>query len=218
MEQALYRFLFSQDDGFGIRSRLETLLGPETAQAFLLQLPAIRAVLETDLQAAIEGDPAAESREEIIACYPGFYATAIHRLAHSLWQLGVPRVPRIMAERCHSATGIDIHPAATLGSSFFIDHGTGVVIGETARIGNGVRLYQGVTLGAAQTGRALRGVRRHPTLEDGVTVYANATVLGGDTVIGQSSIIGAHVLIATSVPPNTLVTADTSGLRFRPLP
>jgi serine O-acetyltransferase len=162
----------------------------------------VRAVLQTDVQAAFDGDPAASSMQEVILAYPGLEAIAIQRLAHELYQLGVPVIPRMMTEWAHGRTGIDIHPGAKIGSHFFIDHGTGVVIGETAEIGNHVKLYQGVGLVAKSlaAGQALRGKKRHPSLEDHVTVYANATIVGGDTIIGSSSTIGASVFLMHSVP------------------
>jgi len=158
--------------------------------------------------------------DEIIFCYPGLEAVTIHRLAHLLNRLEVPLIPRMMAEWAHSRTGIDIHPGATIGDHFFIDHGTGVVIGETCEIGSHVKLYQGVTLGALsfQTdsdGNLVRGTKRHPTIEDRVVIYANATVLGGDTVVGAGSAIGASVSLNRSVPPNTIVTVEKPSLRFR---
>lgn len=200
-------------------ARLEEETGQRIAADFWRALPRIRQTLQLDLQAALEGDPAAGSEGEILTCYPGFYAVTVHRLAHVLWELGVPLLPRAMAERAHSATGIDIHPGATIGKGLFIDHGTGVVIGETTVIGDRVRLYQGVTLGAVSTrgGQSLRGIKRHPTVEDDVTIYANATILGGNTVIGRGSIIGANVFLTESVAPNTQVTTAPPQLRFRKL-
>ncbi len=178
----------------------------KTLEFFTAQLPGVRRSLWTDIDAAYEGDPAAQSFEEIILAYPSLEAIAIYRMAHVLYRK-VPLIPRIMAEWAHSRTGIDIHPGAKIGSHFFIDHGTGVVIGETTEIGSHVRLYQGVsfiakTLGA---GRALRGKKRHPTVEDHVTIYAGTSVMGGDTVIGAGSTIGANVFLTQSVPPNSLV-------------
>jgi serine O-acetyltransferase len=171
---------------------------------FLVRLPAVRAILQTDVQAAFDGDPAASSMQEVILAYPGLEAIAIQRLAHEMYSLGVPVIPRMMTEWAHSRTGIDIHPGAKIGSHFFIDHGTGVVVGETAEIGNHVKLYQGVGLVAKSlaAGQALRGKKRHPTLEDHVTVYANATIVGGETIIGSGSTIGASVFLMTSVPAN----------------
>ena len=186
-------------------------------QAFFGELPQVRALLRSDAQAAFDGDPAASGVEEILCCYPGFYAVTVHRLAHVLHGLGVSLLPRMMAEQAHSTTGIDIHPGARIGSSFFIDHGTGVVIGETAVIGSQVKLYQGVTLGGLSTrgGQSLRGIRRHPTLEDRVTVYANATILGGNTVIGHDCVIGASAFITESVAPCTAVSMKDRELQYR---
>ena len=184
-------------------------------QEFLTRLPALTEILRTDVEAAYDGDPAASSQHEIIFAYPGIYAISIYRLAHELYLLSVPLIPRIMTEHAHSTTGIDIHPGATIGRYFFIDHGTGVVIGETTKIGARVKLYQGVTLGGLSTreGQNLRGQQRHPTLEDEVTVYSGATILGGATVIGKGSVIGGNVFITQSTPPNTRVnvTVHTAG-------
>ena len=180
---------------------------------FLSRLPLVHSAMEQDLQAFLEGDPAAAGRDEIIISYPGFYAIWVQRLAHILWGMEIPLVPRMMTELAHSATGIDIHPGAVLGQAFFIDHGTGVVIGETACIGDHVKLYQGVTLGALSTrgGQTLRGKKRHPTLEDGVTVYAGASILGGETVIGAGSTIGANAFVTGSVEPGTVVIGHRPG-------
>jgi len=177
----------------------------------------VRAVLATDVQAAFDGDPAAQSTDETIFCYPGLYAITVQRLAHEFYTLDVPLLPRIMTEYAHSLTGIDIHPGARLGPSFFIDHGTGVVIGETTSIGANVKIYQGVTLGALAPafGQALRGQKRHPTIEDNVTIYAGATILGGDTTIGQGAVIGGNVFITSSVPPLNQVTAEPPKLKYR---
>lgn len=178
-------------------------------------LPRIRGVLDTDVQAALTGDPAARSAAEVILSYPGVQAIAVHRVAHQLYQLGVPIIPRMMSELVHSRTGIDIHPGAQIGRSFFIDHGTGVVIGETSVIGERVKLYQGVTLGALSVAPDARGDdQRHPTLEDEVTIYAGATILGGDTVIGRASVVGGNVWLTHSVPPGTTVALDNPSLRF----
>lgn len=175
--------------------------------AFFRQLPHIRALAQTDLDAAWEGDPAASSRDEILFSYPGLFAITVHRLAHALYLLEVPMIPRMMNEYAHSVTGIDIHPGATIGDHFFLDHGTGVVIGETTRIGSHVRIYQGVTLGALSTrgGQNLRGVQRHPTIEDGVTIYAGASILGGETVIGANTVVGSNVFLTRSTGPNMTV-------------
>lgn len=188
---------------------LTALTGRKKCLAFLKKIPEIRRALQEDLQAAYDGDPAAESLEEIRLCYPGFYAVMIHRLAHELYELEVPLLPRMLAELAHSRTGIDIHPGAKIGSGFFIDHGTGVVIGQTAVVGCNVKLYQGVTLGGLSTrgGQCLRQSKRHPTLGDGVTVYANATILGGETVIGDGSTVGANAFITGSIPPGSKIPA-----------
>lgn len=191
--------------------RLENLTGHFTqrscAREFLSGIPAIRHAMDRDLQAFLAGDPAAQSPEEIIVSYPGFYAIMVQRLAHSLHRMQVPVLPRMMTELAHSATGIDIHPGAVLGDALFIDHGTGVVIGETTVIGSGVKLYQGVTLGAISTrgGRHLRQKKRHPTIGDAVTIYAGASILGGDTVIGEGAVIGANAFVTASVEPGAVV-------------
>jgi serine O-acetyltransferase len=177
-------------------------------------------VLDEDVQAAFEGDPAAKGFDEILFCYPGVSAITVFRIAHQLHQLGVPLIPRMMTEYAHSKTGIDIHPGAMIGRRFFIDHGTGVVVGETTRIGDNVKIYQGVTLGALsfprdENGNILRGVKRHPTLEDSVVIYANATILGGKTVIGHHSVVGSSAWITRSVEPYTTVTIESPQLRYR---
>jgi serine O-acetyltransferase len=187
---------------------------------FLRGLPDVRGILEQDVQAAFEGDPAAKSRHEIIFCYPGLEAITVYRVAHQLLLLDVPLIPRIMTELAHSKTGIDIHPGATIGPGFFIDHGTGVVLGETCEIGRNVKLYQGVTLGALSfprdaEGNIIRGKKRHPTLENDVVVYANATILGGDTIIGHHAVIGSNVWLTQSVGPYTVVSLEKPSLRMR---
>jgi serine O-acetyltransferase len=184
---------------------------------FLDRIPAVRHMLAADVQAAFDGDPAAQSPDETVFCYPGLFAIFVQRMAHEFYTRQVPLLPRIMTEHAHSLTGIDIHPGAHLGRSFFIDHGTGVVIGETTRIGNNVKIYQGVTLGAVapQYGQALRGEKRHPTIEDDVTIYAGATILGGNTIIGRGSVIGGNVFITSSVPPFNRVTAEPPKLMYR---
>jgi len=192
--------------------------GLSAAVEFLQGLPAMRELLAKDIRAAHEGDPAAGSYDEIIFSYPGVFAITVYRIAHRLYALEVPLIPRIMSEAAHGRTGIDIHPGARIGESFFIDHGTGVVIGETADIGNRVRVYQGVTLGALSLSREevddLRNKKRHPTIEDDVILYANATVLGGETVIGARSVIGGNVWITRSVPPDTQVFVKHQELIF----
>src|SRR5256886_11366252 len=184
---------------------------------FLDRLPEIRALISEDVQAAFDSDPAAQNTDETIFCYPGVFAITVQRLAHEFYKLGVPLLPRIMTEYAHSLTGIDIHPGAQLGRSFFIDHGTGVVIGETTQIGNNVKIYQGVTLGALAPafGQLLRGQKRHPTIEDDVTTYSAATILGGNTIIGQGAVIGGNVFITTSGPPLDQVSAETPRLEFK---
>lgn len=191
----------------------------ECASEFLSQLPRLRAVLATDVQAAYDGDPAASCLDEIIFSYPSIYAVMVYRLAHVLFNLRVPLIPRIMTEHAHYRTGIDIHPGTRIGSRFFIDHGTGVVVGGTAVIGHNVKLYQGVTLGAFSfdkdaNGRLIRNTKRHPTIEDDVVVYAGATILGGETVIGRGSVIGGNVWLTHSVPPGTRVLPETPNLRI----
>ncbi len=181
----------------------------------------MREVLADDVRAAFEGDPAARNLDEILFCYPGVSAITVFRIAHELYRLGVPLIPRMMTEYAHSKTGIDIHPGATIGRRFFIDHGTGVVIGETTEIGEGVKIYQGVTLGALSfqrdelTGELVRGEKRHPTIENDVVIYANATILGGHTVIGHHSIVGSSAWITRTVAPFTTVTIENPRLRFR---
>ena len=191
--------------------------GEEIAMNLLAAIPRVRDVLATDVQAALAGDPAACNSEEVILSYPGVQAITSHRIAHELYRLGVPMLPRMMSEVTHSRTGIDIHPGATIGPSFFIDHGTGVVMGETTLIGARVKLYQGVTLGALSVrGREeARGKKRHPTIEDDVTIYAGATILGGDTVIGKGSTIGGNVWLTHSVAPGTTVVLDAPSLLYK---
>jgi serine O-acetyltransferase len=190
----------------------------EVAQIFLHRLPEIRELLIRDVQAAFDGDPAALNLDEIILAYPGVLAVSVYRIAHALYDLGVPMMARIMTEWAHSKTGCDIHPGATIGAAFFIDHATGVVIGETTQIGEGVKLYQGVTLGALSlpkdaSGQIIRGRKRHPTVENGSTLYANATVLGGQTVVGADSVIGGSVFLTRSVPPRSRVSLKEPELR-----
>jgi serine O-acetyltransferase len=191
----------------------------DCAAAFLTRLPTVRATLATDVQAAYDGDPAAGCFDEIIFSYPGLYAIMTYRLAHELQRLRVPLIPRIMTEYAHHRTGIDIHPGTQIGARFFIDHGTGVVIGGTAIIGDNVKLYQGVTLGAFSfdkdgQGALVRNTKRHPTIEDDVVVYAGATILGGDTIIGRGAIIGGNVWLTHSVPPGTHVRQESPNLRI----
>ena len=183
--------------------------------ALLERLPKIRELLLKDVEALYEGDPAADSREEVMICYPGFYAISIYRLAHELQLLGTPLIPRIMTEFAHEKTGIDIHPGATVGEYFFIDHGTGIVVGETTTIGNHVKLYQGVTLGARsfeldENGNPVKKIKRHPDIGNHVVIYANATILGGDTVIGDGCVIGGNTWLTHSVPAGTTVAYSSS--------
>jgi len=184
---------------------------------FFQRIPAVRNLLADDVQAAFDGDPAAQSTDETIFCYPGLFAIGVQRLAHEFYNQKVPLLPRIMTEYAHSLTGIDIHPGAKLGRRLFIDHGTGVVVGETTQIGDNVKIYQGVTLGALAPGfgQLLRGQKRHPTIEDDVTIYAGATILGGDTVIGRGATIGGNVFITSSVPPLNQVRAEPPKLKYR---
>jgi serine O-acetyltransferase len=186
----------------------------------LQRLPDLRLLLEQDVHAAYEGDPAARGYHEIIFCYPGLEAVSVYRIAHELHLLGVPLIPRMMTEYAHAKTGIDIHPGAHIGPGFFIDHGTGVVIGETCDIGTNVKLYQGVTLGALSfprdsSGNIIRGQKRHPTLENDVVVYANATILGGESVIGHHAVIGSNVWLTHGVAPYTVVSLEKPSLRIR---
>ncbi len=185
--------------------------------AFLRKIPSIREYLETDLQAAFDGDPAADSKEEIILSYPGMFAITIYRMAHELFLLSVPLIPRAMTEHAHSLTGIDIHPGASIGKYFFIDHGTGIVVGETTMIGEHVKVYQGVTLGALSTngGQKLKSVKRHPTIEDNVTIYSGASILGGQTVIGRNTVIGGNTFITSSISANTRVSVKNQELQLK---
>jgi serine O-acetyltransferase len=190
----------------------------ELTEVFLGRLPEIRGLLVRDVQAAFDGDPAATNLDEVILAYPGVLAVSVYRIAHALYDLGVPMMARIMTEWAHSKTGCDIHPGAKIGAGFFIDHATGVVIGETTEIGEGVKLYQGVTLGALSlpkdaAGQIIRGRKRHPTVENGSTLYANATVLGGQTVVGAGSVIGGSVFLTRSIPPRSRVSLKEPDLR-----
>lgn len=184
---------------------------------FLEKIPAIQAMLWKDVEAEFDGDPAANSKEEVIFCYPGMFAIFVYRIAHELYELRIPFIPRIMAEYAHSETGIDINPGAKIGEYFFIDHGTGIVIGETTVIGNHVKIYQGVTLGALSTqkGQGLSGVKRHPTIEDNVVIYANTTILGGETVVGQNSVIAGNTFVVSSIPRDTKVSANIPELQYK---
>ena len=199
-------------DSIDISARAE-----EISNCFLNKIPKIREYLAADVQAAFDGDPAAHDKDEVISSYPGAYAISVYRLSHELYELNVPLIPRIMSEYAHGITGVDIHSGAKIGKYFFIDHGTGVVIGETTVIGNNVKIYQGVTLGALSTrgGQSLRNVRRHPTLEDDVTVYSGASILGGNTIIGKGCVIGSNVFITQSVPADTKVSIKNPDLLFK---
>ncbi|MFT3680565.1 MAG: serine acetyltransferase [Ferruginibacter sp.] len=196
------------------KSHLSTLIydvlgnGEETQKVtdkFFIEVPQIYDALLKDAEAIIKFDPAAESIEEVLVAYPGFYATAVYRFSHQLWEQGVKLLPRVFAEYAHGKTGIDIHPGATIGESFFIDHGTGIVIGETTVIGNNVKIYQGVTLGALSVSKSEANNKRHPTIEDNVVIYSGATILGGNTVVGQDSVIGGNVWLTNSVLPRSIV-------------
>jgi serine O-acetyltransferase len=204
-----------------IAGELGDMIGKDKAERFMAALPGIRETLKGDITAAYEGDPAARSEMEVVMAYPGFYAVAVHRLAHALYMLDVPILPRVMSEIAHSRTGIDIHPGATIGERFFIDHGTGVVIGETTVIGRNVKLYQGVTLGALSfpkdeaTGMLMKGHKRHPNVEDNVVIYAGATILGGETTIGHDSEIGGNVWLMDSIPPYSRVYNQTPFPRVK---
>tara|TARA_R110002049_G_scaffold102775_9_gene248749 strand:- start:5712 stop:6455 length:744 start_codon:yes stop_codon:yes gene_type:complete len=198
-----------------ILSALEIENGKYIWTAFQKELPSIREKLDLDAIAFERNDPASHCLEEIYLAYPGFHAISIYRLSHALYKLDVYILPRMMSEYIHGITGVDIHPGATIGESFYIDHGTGIVIGETAIIGNQVKIYQGVTLGGIQVSKDLAKLKRHPTIEDNVTIYANATILGGHIIIGTNSVIGANVWITQSVPENSLVTYQTE-IKIRP--
>jgi serine O-acetyltransferase len=211
LEDEIYKSqLYSRKDATSARPEANAI-----AVQFLSSLPAIRELLQTDAEAAYNGDPAALSKDEVIVAYPFIEAIAVQRLAHELYKLKVALIPRIMTEWAHSRTGIDIHPGARIGSSFFIDHGTGTVIGETCEIGNHVKLYQNVSLVARSlsAGQALKGVKRHPTIEDNVTIYAGATIIGGETVIGAGSTVGANVFLMQSVPPGSLVVYEEVNVK-----
>ena len=189
----------------------------ETALTFLDKLPLVQEMILKDVEAELQGDPAASSKEEIIFSYPGVYAIYVYRVAHVLYELKVPYIPRIMTEYAHNETGIDINPGATIGEYFFIDHGTGIVIGETTVIGNHVKIYQGVTLGALSTmkGQELSGVKRHPTIEDNVVIYANTTILGGNTVVGRNSVVAGNTFVTESIPEDTKVSAYMPELKMK---
>lgn len=191
---------------FKISEGLECGLCDTKWEQFKFQLNKLKPLLYLDAKAAFDTDPAAKSIKEVYLAYPGFYAITMYRISHELWKLDIPILPRMISEYAHSVTGTDIHPGAKIGESFFIDHATGVVIGETAVIGNNVIIYQGVTLGGIKVEKVLKGTKRHPTILDNVTIYANATILGGDVIIGENSVIGANVWITQSIPENSVVT------------
>lgn len=205
-----------------MRSQMKIIFGDkdkaeEMTLRFLEQVPTVQELLMKDVEAQLAGDPAASSKDEIILAYPGLYTIFVYRYAHILYQLEVPLLPRIMSEYAHGQTGIDINPGATIGEYFFVDHGTGIVIGETAIIGNGVKIYQGVTIGALSTrkGQALSGLKRHPTIEDNVIIYANATILGGDTVVGEGATVAGNTFVTESIPAGAKVSAMHPELKVR---
>ena len=212
----------SREKNDGVSAEENATRAHALAEIFMAELPAISKMLQEDIEAAYEGDPAAISKMEVVMAYPGFRAIVVHRLAHTLYSLQVPILPRVMSEIAHSKTGIDIHPGATIGEHFFIDHGTGVVIGETTVIGKNVKLYQGVTLGALSfpkdeaTGMLMKGHKRHPNVEDNVVIYAGATILGGETTIGHDSEIGGNVWLMESIPPFSRVYNQTPYPRIKP--
>ena len=211
--------LLRAEEKFPFVSKESKLQKSITFHDFLSYLPQIKRDLEEDVEAIYQGDPACDSLAEVILAYPGFIAISAYRIAHVLYELGFSFPARVITEYAHSRTGIDIHPGASIGSRFFIDHGTGIVIGETTIIGKGVKLYQGVTLGgiSLKEGRALRGKKRHPTIEDNVTIYAGASILGGDTIIGHDSVIGSNVFLLESVPPFSMVKMKTGDIEIKPL-
>ena len=231
LHPCVYGELVARDNAAQLRRELGkeiALLCPdrsasEIVEKFFAALPRVRELVESDIAAAYEGDPAATSRMEVVMAYPGLYAVTVHRLAHELYRLKVPVIPRVMSELAHMKTGIDIHPGATIGERFFIDHGTGVVIGETCVIGRNVKLYQGVTLGAKSfpknevTGELVKGIKRHPNVEDNVVIYAGATILGGETVIGHDSEIGGSVWLIESIPPYSRVYNRPPAPVIRPI-
>lgn len=198
LKEDLYEMLY-------MRPNRENLNTENKTNRFFETIPMVYARLQQDIDAMYEGDPAAESRSEVIRSYPGFYAVAAYRFAHELYKLGVKIIPRMITEHAHNKTGIDIHPAATIGESFCIDHGTGIVIGATATIGDHVKIYQGVTLGALSVNKEDAGIKRHPTIEDHVVIYAGATILGGETTVGHHSVVGGNVWLTKSIPPQTKV-------------
>ncbi|WP_051226485.1 serine O-acetyltransferase [Butyrivibrio sp. MC2013] len=217
LEKQITTALNYSEDYAGTEESVRKEAARKLSSEFGMRIPHIREFVDTDVQATYDGDPAALGKEEIILCYPGLLATTINRIAHELYLLQVPLIPRMMTEYAHSRTGIDINPGANIGKYFMIDHGTGVVIGETSVIGEHVKVYQGVTIGALSTrgGQTLRGVKRHPTIEDNVTLYSGASILGGETVIGHDSVIGSNCFITTSVPDNTRVSIRGQELIYK---
>ena len=215
-KQMMKAYLCCDPSSCGFAEAIETEVAMKCDE-FLGTIGKIREYLETDVQAAYDGDPAAYSMEEIIYSYPGIYAITVYRIAHELFVMGVPLIPRIMTEHAHGLTGIDIHPGATIDKYFFIDHGTGIVIGETTTIGHHVKIYQGVTLGGLSTkgGQAIKGKKRHPDIQDYVTIYSGASILGGETVIGEGSTIGGNAFVTSSVPPNTTVLMKNPELIYK---
>lgn len=216
LKKQIARALGNQDICSECRRSVINEKAEEITYKFIEKIPQLREYLYTDIQAAYNGDPAAYSTDEIIFSYPGVFAITVYRIAHELWLLKVPMIPRIMTEHAHSVTGIDIHPGATIGKYFFIDHGTGIVVGETTEIGNNVKIYQGVTLGALSTrkGQELKGIKRHPTIGDNVTIYSGTTVLGGDTVIGSGATIGGNAFIVSSVAEGMTVSVKNPELLY----
>jgi serine O-acetyltransferase len=217
LTEQIARSLYHSDNYAGLERETIALKAGDICFQFLSGLPEVREKLASDVSAAFDGDPAAYSPDEIISSYPGIYAITVYRLAHILYDLGVPLIPRILTEHAHNLTGIDIHPGAEIGRHFFIDHGTGIVIGETTVIGNFVKIYQGVTLGGLSTrgGQNLKGVKRHPTIEDHVTIYSGASILGGTTVIGEGVVIGSNAFVTRSVPEKTKVSVKNPELRYK---
>jgi serine O-acetyltransferase len=215
MIQIKTALLYKNDNNYSEERIIQ--ISSDICNHFFEKLPVIQQLLLKDVQAGFEGDPAAKSREEVISSYPGLFAICVYRIAHELYLKNVPFIPRIMTEYAHGHTGIDINSGAVIGEYFFIDHGTGVVIGETTEIGNNVKLYQGVTLGALSTksGQLLANVKRHPTIEDNVTIYSGTSILGGNTVIGKGSIIGGNAFVTESVPPYTKVSVTLPKLNFK---
>lgn len=216
LQKQIAKTFGSQDMCSGCHKSEINAKAEDIVYRFLDRLDVIREYLHTDIEAAYDGDPAAYSTDEIIFSYPGVFAITVYRIAHELWLLGVPMIPRIMTEYAHSSTGIDIHPGASIGKYFFIDHGTGIVIGETTQIGDNVKIYQGVTLGALSTrkGQELKRVKRHPTIGDNVTIYSGTTILGGDTVIGNDATIGGNAFIISSVSDGMKVSVKNPELQF----